>query len=511
MKVHFQTGQDIIFIDKPAGLPTHAPDVGRPGLVEILESRLGKKLWVGHRLDKPTTGAMLFATSAERAEELRQAFEKHLIIKTYWFVTDKTSNAEELSRESLIEKVGSSSFKSSDSQTSNSKTLFKRIKRSPFYELWEAKPLSGKPHQVRLHAADLGLPILGDLTYGGGSFPHLCLHSQSIQVPGEPLWTCPAPRFFERLGVARDLELTRILASIDRRERLFNFLKKPDQTLRLVHTENADYRLDLLGPVLWCHWYKDKSPTEADLERWDFIRSILGRPLVIQKREDRGKDPNSQKQWILGEVPPTWSAQESGRVAEFRKVQGLSAGLFLDQRLNRDRVQKLAEGKTVLNLFSYTSLFSVAAALGGATKVTTVDLSKNFLEWSRQNFTLNPGSQKTETEWSAADSFIFLKGAIKRERKWDLVICDPPSFSRGEKGVFRLKDDLEDLIQLCLKCVSPGGTLLFSCNLESMDSNEIEERLQACAPKARISKGEQDLDFELPGEEPALKSFWIQT
>jgi 23S rRNA (cytosine1962-C5)-methyltransferase len=511
LKLQFQTGQDIIFIDKPAGLPTHAPDVGRPGLVEILERRLGQKLWVVHRLDKSTTGAMLFATSAARAEELRQAFEKHQVSKTYWFVTDKSSTTDEFERESLIEKVGSSSFQSTTSPSPNAKTRFKRLKRSPFFELWEARPLSGKPHQVRLHAADIGLPILGDLNYGGSSFPHLCLHSNSIELPGEPIWTCPAPRFFERLGLAKDKELTRLLSSIDRRQRLFHFLKNSEETLRLVHNENADFRLDLLGPVLWCHWYKDESPREEDLERWDFIQTLLKRPLVIQKRDDRGKDPNSQKQWLLGEVPDTWTALENGRKAEFRKVQGLSAGLFLDQRLNRDRVQELSRKKTVLNLFSYTSLFSVAAAQGGATKVTTVDLSKNFLEWSRRNFTLNPGALATETEWSAADSFLFLRGAIKRERKWDLVICDPPSFSRGEKGVFRLKDDLEDLIGLCLQTVAPGGTLLFSCNLESMDSDEIQARLHRCAPQACITKGEQDLDFELPGEEPALKSFWIQT
>lgn len=508
MKVHFHTGQDIIFFDKPAGLPTHAPDPGRPGLVEILEARLGRKLWVVHRLDKTTTGAIAFATTAARAEELRQDFEQHRVRKTYWFVTDRVSTEDTLERESWIEKQGNA-FVSSDRAQANSKTLFKRIKRSPFFELWEAKPLSGKPHQVRLHAADVGLNILGDTLYGGSSFPHLCLHAQTLEIPGEAPWTCPAPRFFERLGIARDLELVRILASVDRRERVFRLLKKPDETLRLIHTEIPDYRLDLLGPVLWCHWYREQPPTELDLERWDFVRSILSRPLVIQKRDDRGKDPNSQKQWILGEAPELWSALEDGRRAEFRQGQGLSAGLFLDQRLNRDAIQSLASGQTVLNLFAYTGLFSVAAALGGASKVTTVDLSKNFLQWSQKNFEINPGAGAVDTEWSAADSFVFLKGAIKRERKWDVIICDPPSFSRVDKKVFRLKEDLEELVQLCLDCLAPHGTLLFSCNIESLETDEILARLKRCAPKARVDIGEQDLDFELPGEETALKSFWI--
>lgn len=508
MRIQLKTGRDLLFADKPAGLPTHANEKGVPGFAEWLEQRLGRKLWVVHRLDKTTTGAIAFATSAARAEELRVQFAERQVKKTYWFVTDRQSQEDQFTIETCIEKRGSV-FVSEKDAAANAKTTFKRIKRSPFFELWQASPESGKPHQIRLHARDLGLPILGDTLYGGTEFPHLCLHALTLQIPGEPEWTTPAPRFFERLGVARDPELVAILAALDRRQRLFDFLNQPAECLRLIHNDLPDFRLDRFGPVLWLNWYHATPPGERDLERWDFVRTLLRRPLLIQKRQDRGQDPNSQSLWPIGEIPEKWTAEENGLRFEFRRGQGLSGGLFLDQRRNRERLATTANGKSVLNLFAYTAGFSLAAARGGASHVTTVDLSKAFIQWGQDNFRLN-GLKPENYEWSAADTFVFLKGAAKRERRWDFIICDPPSFSRQGKEVFRLKDDLEDLLKACAACLTKNGTLLFSCNIESLTRSQIEQRIQRVFPKPRIEAGDQDPDYELPNQDPDLKSFWIR-
>lgn len=508
MRIQLKTGREVLFADKPAGLPTHANERGLTGFVEWLEQRLGQKLWVVHRLDKTTTGAIAFATSAARAEELRVQFENREVKKTYWFVTDRASQDGELAIETRIEKRGSSFVSERSGEPPNSKTVFKRVKRSPFFELWQAHPESGRPHQIRLHARDLGLPILGDTLYGGTAFPHLCLHALSLQLPDEPEWTTPAPRFFERLGVARDLELVSILAALDRRQRLFGFLAQPKECLRLIHGDLPDFRLDLFGPVLWLNWYRDQVPQERDFERWDFVRTLLRRPLLIQKRQDRGADPNSQSLWPMGEVLEKWTAEENGLRFEFRREQGLSGGLFLDQRLNRERLAKESPGKSVLNLFAYTAGFSLAAAKAGASQVTTVDLSKSFIQWGQENFRLN-GLEPEKYEWSAADTFVFLKGAAKRDRKWDFIVCDPPSFSRKDKQVFRLKEDLEDLLKACAACLAPKGVLLFSCNIESLTRPQLEQRIKKVFPKAQISQGAQDPDYELPNQEADLKSFWI--
>lgn len=513
MKIQFYQTQDLIFADKPAGIPTHAPDHGKKGFAEILSDSFGQKVFVNHRLDKTTTGAMVFTTTTEAAERIRQQFEKRQVKKKYWLVTDRFLDQNEITIETFIEKQKSSVITSQMNHPApNAKTVFRLIKRSPFYALWEALPETGKQHQIRLHAANLGMPILGDTQYGGSEFPHLCLHSYSLQVPGFAEFLSPAPRFFERLGSARDQELVRQLSSLDRRQRLYGFLKKPDEVIRLVHTENSSYRIDLLGPVLWCHWYKEKDPSEKDLERFEYLRSQLCKVMVIQKREDRGKNPNQQQTWLLGEVPDLWQAQENGLLCEFRKNQGLSAGLFLDQRQNREKIKNLSQNKTVLNLFAYTGFFSVYALSGNAKQVTTVDLSKNFLEWGKKNVTLNDQEHHLmlKTEWSAADTFVYLKGALKRNRKWDLIICDPPSFSRFEKTIFRLSDDLESLVDLCLKCLAPKGTLLMSCNHESLTQLELESRVQdVIQNKGTLICANQDYDFELPNEERSLKAVWV--
>lgn len=509
MKVHFKEGQEIVFFDKPAGVPTHAPDKGKLGVHEWLSRRLDRKLWVVHRLDKTTTGSLAFATSAARAEALRAAFESHSVRKRYWFLTDRTSEKAELEVASHIDRRAGH-FVSDPASPANARTRLKRIKRTPFFELWQAEPETGKPHQVRLHAADAGLPILGDIDYGGSPFPHLCLHAQMLGLPDEDEWTTPPPRFFERMGLLKDPELVRILASIDRRQRVFDFLNHRDSALRLIHNEHPDYRLDKLGPTLWLHWYRSEPPNDRDLERWEFVKTLLRSPLVIQMRQDRGADPNTRTLWEIGEPAAEWTAREEGLLFEFRQNQGLSAGLFLDQRLNRAKFRGIAHGKSVLNLFAYTGGFSLAAAAGGAAKVTTVDLSAKFLDWARANFRAN-GLDPESHEWSAADSFLYLNGAIKRGRRWDLIVCDPPSFSRSGKKVFRLKEDLESLAALCRETLAPGGVLLFSCNIESMGAEEVERKLARVFPRARIEAGEVDWDFELPQEEKSLKAFWIRS
>ena len=468
--MHIQSRQssNFLFLDKPAGL-----------LSEDLAKRAQSPLKPLHLLEKGVTGALVLG--ADQVRDMKQ---------TYWLVTDQVSQNLEL-------------------QSHDQKVRFRRIKRSPFFELWEAEGSALPSEQMRKYAKEVGLTILGDTTFAGTPFPHVCLHSLSIEIPSLEPWICPVPRLFERLGIMRDKELVQIISHIDRRQRLFDFLNQPEQCLRLIHTEMPDYRLDKLGSVLWLHWYCESDPTERDLERWDFIRTLLRTPLVIQKRQDRGQNPNDQKIWELGDIPATWQAKEGNALYEFRKQQGLSAGLFLDQRLNRERVSTQSAGKKILNLFSYTGGFSLGAAQGGAAQVTTVDLSKNFLSWSQENFRINQIDPSSH-EWSAADSFLYLEGALKRNRQWDLIISDPPSFSRSEKRVFRLKDDLEELALLCSKVLSPKGILFFSCNLESISNHELKSRLTALFPKALIRSGDQDFDFELPGIESNLKSFWIQ-
>lgn len=502
---HFET-EDLLFVDKPDGISTHAPDPGLDGYIETWQKHLGRELWVCHRLDKTTSGAMVFAKTKDAANRLRLDFENRRVGKTYWFLTDRKSDREELETSSEITKEGSAFLSNPSAPAPNSRTRFTRIKRSPFFELWAAHPESGKPHQIRLHARDLGIPILGDTLYGGSPFARLCLHSVEIRVPGAPAWNCPAPRLFERLGVLKAREIVTALCAIDRRYRQFDFLKDPTMCLRLMEFESEGLQMDLLGPQVWLQWFREADPTPRELERWALVARILGKPMLIQKRWNRGEKTGVAPKWRIDDVQEIWQAEENGVRYEFRTDSGESHGLFLDQRANRERVREIAAGKSVLNLFAYTGGFGIAAALGGANFVTTVDLSKAAIEWSKRNFELNPEAT-AEKEFFAADCFFFLERAAKRERKWDIVICDPPIFSRGER-VFRLEKDLPLLVKLCRSVLSKNGTLFFSTHFEGWDYADIEKILRKNFPTVKIERGR--LERDVPQPPCTLKSFFLR-
>jgi 23S rRNA (cytosine1962-C5)-methyltransferase len=508
LKYQFGTNSDLIFVDKPSGVPTHSPDVGKFGMVELLGLELGQKLYVTHRLDKSTTGALCFATSAEKAEELRLFFTERKIKKTYQFVTASHSTASTLEIYSHLEKKDKFvESRPGSPESYNAHTQFRRIKRSPFFELWEAKPTTGKMHQIRKHAADLGIPILGDVLYGGKEFPHLCLHALTLEIPGEKSASYPSPAFFERLGLLRDPEVIGYLSEIDRRQRLFDFLSKKSQCFRLIHT--AEIRADVFGNQLWVYWYRKSPPQEKDFERWEFLSRYIGKKWCLRWMQDRGADPNLKNIWTSETWENQWQAQENQFQFQFDSDLGQSPGLFLDQRANRQRVFKISGNKKVLNLFSYTCGFSVAAAKGRAQMVTSVDVSQKFLDRGKENFSLNE-LDPSKHEFFKQDVEVFLKGSIKRGRKFDLIICDPPSFGRTKDGVFKLESAFSDLIKNCWESLSPQGEILFCSNLEKWTLEILESKLRKLLPKAKVCPALTGMDYEPVNQEPLMKAFWLQ-
>ena len=507
---HYELGNDLVFVNKPAGISTHAPDHDLKGMAELVEDELLKKIYVVHRLDKTTTGCLVFATTEQRAKELFEDFKAHRVEKKYVFLTNQRPDFTEITIRSEIVKVGKEFKNIADSPNPNAVTHFKKDKLNALFQRWQAFPETGKPHQIRLHAKQAGIPILGDSLYGGSTYPHLCLHAESLQIPGEKIFQSPQPPFFERMGLIRDQNLAKILSAFDRRQRLFNFLKKPNEVIRLSHLENK-FRIDALGPILWIYWYDQKDPSISDLEIFEFLGVFLSKKVHVRKMLDRGQDPNSKTDWkIPNDLPTVWQAEENSMQFQFRSNQGLSPGLFLDQRGNRKMVQDLAVDRSVLNLFAYTGGFSVAAALGGAKQVTTVDLSPKFLEWAKENFKLNDLDPKNY-QFFAQDSFSFLEKTIKMKRKFNIVICDPPSFSRSPKGIFKIESDLARLLSLCWQVLEPQGILLFSSNFEKWTASDLKSKIiKALAIKSeKIKAGVQNLDFELPSQAPLMKSFFI--
>jgi 23S rRNA (cytosine1962-C5)-methyltransferase len=156
------------------------------------------------------------------------------------------------------------------------------------------------------------------------------------------------------------------------------------------------------------------------------------RTLVL--RLDRAEDGRRKIRTLSGSDPPDRIiVRESGRAMEVNVAYGQKTGAFLDQRENRDRVQKLASDRTrVLNLFSYTGGFSLTAALGGAALVTSVDSAAAAHASAQRTFRSN-GVDPSAHVFITADCMTYLEQARMRGERFDLIISDPPSFAPSER------------------------------------------------------------------------------
>ncbi len=515
IKLRYTEMAGCIFVDKIAGLNTHTPEYGQRGCVEIYSDELDRKLYTVHRLDKATSGALVFATSPEMATELTQLFEQHKIEKKYLFLTDKKIERSEFSYESHIQKE-KNAFISRVGSDHNSKTSFKWLKQIGDNQLWEAVPHTGKPHQIRLHAEANGIPVLGDNDHGGSSYFRLCLHSLSLgfEIKEQKVrFETELPHWAREDGDMSAEE--RILSeAFERRERMYHFSQLQDECLRLSHRELDTYRIDQYGDHLWIYWYKESDPTVQDLLRFEKVAKKYHKKILVRKMLNRGEDPNAEILWRIGNTSPRWQARENGVLYELRSDTGLSPGLFLDQRENRLWVAEHAQDRSVLNLFSYTSGFSTVAALSGAREVCTVDVSANFIDWSKRNFELNGLDPEAENyEFWVQDCLLFLKGTIRRKRKFGMIVCDPPSFGRSKSGTFSISKNFDELLINCLYCLQKDGLLLFCTNYEKWTTGDLHLRLNKLKREFSfkiLPAPWQGLDFELPDQEPLMKSIILR-
>ncbi len=205
---------------------------------------------------------------------------------------------------------------------------------------------------------------------------------------------------------------------------------------------------------------------------------------------------------LYGEaVDPSFVIRENGLIFEVSFQSGYSQGIFLDQRLNRAEVMKrMAGGGKLLNLFSYTGGFSVAAAMGGA-ETTTLDLSAPYLEWAKRNFRHNELDDR-EHHFCKGDAFHWLKRFAKQGRKFDGIVIDPPTFSRDEKGkVFRVEKDFGELAALAGKVLAEGGWMLSCTNCRGVSDTDF----MGMIAKPDMETVPMPADFS---EEAYLKSVW---
>jgi len=196
--------------------------------------------------------------------------------------------------------------------------------------------------------------------------------------------------------------------------------------------------------------------------------------------------------------------REHGVAYEVDLVRGQKTGAFLDQRENRVRVGALARGRRVLNLFSYAGGFSLHAALGGAKKVTSVDVAAGAHATAQASFK-RAGVDPTAHAFVTADVWSFLDRARERNERWDLVVCDPPNMAPSAATQGRALTAYRKLHGACAAVLAEGGIL---CAASCSSHVSLEEFLQTLTDD---SLGRDDLRLtEIRGaaaDHPVLPGF----
>jgi 23S rRNA (cytosine1962-C5)-methyltransferase len=261
--------------------------------------------------------------------------------------------------------------------------------------------------------------------------------------------------------------------------------KEGVEALRLYDRDipEVPLALDRYGDALLMALYERPYEKDEELEaEWlEMMRRAAAEALsfdpskVFTKRRRRQRGDEQYERLAIDAAERT--VREAGLSFVVNLSDYLDTGLFLDHRITRSLVRSESAGKRVLNLFSYTGSFSVYAAAGGASSVTSVDLSNTYLSWASRNLSLNGFTSGTHP-LVRADALSFLAAAKASGKSWDLVIADPPTFSNSKAAEedFDVNEDWPRLIGLCSAILSPGGRLYFSTN-----SRKLKWRPEAAA------------------------------
>ncbi len=218
---------------------------------------------------------------------------------------------------------------------------------------------------------------------------------------------------------------------------------------------------------------------------------IANENIYIKERKRKANRNNQYEK--TGDTKQYFTVTENGLKFLVNLTDYLDTGLFLDHRITRQMVRNEAGDKRVLNLFAYTGSFSVYAAAGKAASVTTIDLSKTYLQWAQDNFSIN--------RLKNADAFHFIHADVKQYLKtlppnsFDLVIMDPPTFSNSKrmKDILDIQRDHVELLNDVLTALPTGGKIYFSTNFTRFVIDK--DNIKAAAIKD-ITRATTPFDFE---------------
>ena len=519
---------ELVAVDKPAGLPTLAPDrewgPQALGVVEILERQLARrthadassgefrldgKLGVHQRLDRETSGVLVFSKNEAGATRLARAFEERKAEKRYvagvenWF-----SGAKTLTHYLAPDAGGSRVVKKGHPQAKRAIAHVSERARHGHRVLIEVELETGCTHQIRVQLAAEGSPLAGDRRYGGGPARRLMLHALSLALPaerGRPALRIesPLPAIFsswvegdpvERLPrvVARDTRRSRSVPAVRELVAAAGPRRLALAELRWPHRRVAGRVDGLPGVVIdryddsesnryWCllGLYGDDACAHEDaladaLVSEASVRDAhepeLGGVYVVRRPRQANElgDDHSElapRAPIRGRATPEGGivVNEDGLRYRVELGAGLQTLFFLDQRDARRRLRASSLDKRVLNLFCYTGSFSVAAGAGGARFVQSVDAAAPALDVLRENLELNdlPGPGHSVIK---EDVFRFLPRLHKRGERFELIVCDPPTYAKTKHTRWTSGAGWVELAREVLGLLAPGGEALLCSN-----------------------------------------------
>lgn len=277
---------------------------------------------------------------------------------------------------------------------------------------------------------------------------------------------------------------------------------------RVVHSEGdglPGVTVDKYGDHLVAHLYSSACESFAPALYDALEKSWKPKSIYEQKRyrPQTGEGPREPAQLVRGEVAPVEiEVDEGGAKFVVDVTAPLGTGLFVDLREGRKAVAGYSMGRRVLNLFSYTGAFSIWAAKAGAKEVVSVDLAAKAHARARRNLTVN-GLDESKHEFIAGDAFKVLYKMGERQRLFDLIVLDPPSFAQAKGKTFSVQKDYRELVEAALGVAAPGALIACVSNTMKISAEEIDRAIGDAAVAQRrsvrvVERRGLPVDFPIP-------------
>lgn len=281
----------------------------------------------------------------------------------------------------------------------------------------------------------------------------------------------------------------RVEAAARLREALFGpFGREPSTSAyRMIHADGdglPGFAVDAYGGFLVVGVLEEPALARVSAMEGALDEVLHPRGIVRKLRwAERGRG-RVEELVARGEKPPgIIVVLEDAIPLEVELLGSLHTGLFTDMREEHLRMRDLAARRRVLNTFAYTGAFSVAAALGGAAQVTSVDVVGKVLDRARRNFRLS-GIEPARHHFARMEVLDFLGMACRRGWRYDAVVLDPPTFATFRTGTWALKGDYPELLDRALAVLEEKGLLWAAANTESLAPERFEEMVAEALRKA---------------------------